>query len=219
MRTWQSRAQPRTFQLWSIFVVSSSRAVSVNGVSSVSIMNRRSPLNVGTSLNLACLTVKQDSTMMLRAILGTVGGAAILAPTLILGENQKSATAPKIVAEKITGAEFPVTMQNPVCPTEKQVLIGAGLRCMLQACNWTRARAYAVGLYIPSSFSSGSKEDTGAQVLASVAADRQISKTVRLVFSGDSNGKHVAQVFFFEKKWDFSIKRCFFFGGIKQKGF
>lgn len=91
-------------------------------------------------------------------------------------------------------------------PPQPQVLVGTAVRCMMGMCQWNRARAYAVGLYVPEqqakTFSASPEkqkapEDNGAAARALLlggggggAGPAQAVGARRLVLVMNQDGAH-----------------------------
>lgn len=88
---------------------------------------------------------------------------------------------------------------NTYVPAEteakQQHLIGIGMRCMLQKCEFALAQAYAIGLYIDESFVEDGSQAQGRHLDARPLEDPRVRKTFRLVMAREVKGPHIAKGF------------------------
>ncbi|EKX42075.1 hypothetical protein GUITHDRAFT_141543 [Guillardia theta CCMP2712] len=78
---------------------------------------------------------------------------------------------------------------------KQQHLIGIGMRCMLQKCEFALAQAYAIGLYIDESFVEDESLAQGRHLDARPLEDPRVRKTLRLVMAREVKGPHIAKGF------------------------
>ncbi|GAQ86101.1 hypothetical protein KFL_002700200 [Klebsormidium nitens] len=109
------------------------------------------------------------------------------------------------LAEKFTGIQFPLQVRmSKKCGEGGQQyhLLGTAVRCMLGACSYKYARAYAVGVYIEEGQEArrwlpgngagpATTEALRRELLAAVGAGRML----RLVMDRDVDGHHIAKGF------------------------
>uniref|UniRef100_A0A7S0EJQ9 Chalcone isomerase domain-containing protein n=1 Tax=Hanusia phi TaxID=3032 RepID=A0A7S0EJQ9_9CRYP len=79
--------------------------------------------------------------------------------------------------------------------SKQQHLIGIGMRCMLQKCEFALAQAYAIGLYIDESFLEDASQGQTKHLDSRPLEDPRVRKTLRLVMAREVKGPHIAKGF------------------------
>eukprot|EP00238_Polyblepharides_amylifera_P007177 CAMPEP_0196580298 /NCGR_PEP_ID=MMETSP1081-20130531/28358_1 /TAXON_ID=36882 /ORGANISM="Pyramimonas amylifera, Strain CCMP720" /LENGTH=215 /DNA_ID=CAMNT_0041900133 /DNA_START=144 /DNA_END=788 /DNA_ORIENTATION=+ len=119
------------------------------------------------------------------------------------------------IVEPFTGIDFPKNRLCTGASESKCELVGTAVRCMLGQCQWTRARAYAVGLYVeksdflsqwraaseqgslPSESASepSIEQDESSRWYRLLDADTPTNRTLVLLMDQDVKGEHIAHGF------------------------